>query len=318
MKKNYVVLFTKKVFVFFFGLLLILLSADYIITNGLRNSEYDLYKGWNDILKSKINADLIIQGSSRAWVHISPKIIEEEFDINCYNLGSNGYRFDMQLARYKLYRKYNKKPKVILQALDIYSLKKNDLFNNNQYLPYFNEKYIIDAIKPYNFYKFYDYYVPAIKYRGIYYLMRIGFAEFFLIKHFKCNTYKGYMGVNKTWDTDFEAFLKKNPDGLVQEIDSNLVKDFEAFLYKIKKEGIRAILVYTPEYFEFQELTKNRKEIINIYKQLANKYSIRFIDFSSDPISYNKKYFYNSQHLNKFGSEIFTKKLVNDIRKEIF
>jgi hypothetical protein len=40
-----------------------------------------------------------------------------------------------------------------------------------------------------------------------------------------------------------------------------------------------------------------------------------FLDYSSDTICNNKKLFYNSQHLNSKGSEIFTKKLAKDLLK---
>ena len=56
---------------------------------------------------------------------------------------------------------------------------------------------------------------------------------------------------------------------------------------------------------------------MNLYRQFAKKYDLIFLDYSNDPISYNKSLFYNSNHLNAEGSEIFSKKLAADIKKSL-
>ena len=42
---------------------------------------------------------------------------------------------------------------------------------------------------------------------------------------------------------------------------------------------------------------------------LAQKYEFKFYDFSDSYLSKDKKYFYNSEHLNKGGSELFSKEV---------
>jgi len=75
------------------------------------------------------------------------------------------------------------------------------------------------------------------------------------------------------------------------------------------------IFVYTPEFIDGQKFMSNRDEIIDLYKIISNKYSIKFYDYSQDSICLNKKYFYNSMHLNKFGSEIFSRNLACALQK---
>lgn len=99
----------------------------------------------------------------------------------------------------------------------------------------------------------------------------------------------------------------------VQHLDSATINLFEVFLKEAKKAGIRLVFVYTPEYIEGQKFVSNREEIFSYYNAFSKKYSIPFYDYSSDSLCYNKKYFYNSQHLNATGAAIFTKKLVRDI-----
>ena len=68
-------------------------------------------------------------------------------------------------------------------------------------------------------------------------------------------------------------------------------------------------LVYSPEYIEAQGLYRNRKEIFKMFKEIANNYDVEFMDYSQDPICYDKSFFYNSQHLNAKGAELFSKKI---------
>ena len=58
---------------------------------------------------------------------------------------------------------------------------------------------------------------------------------------------------------------------------------------------------------------KTVKEIISLYQHFSEKYDIPFLDYSNDELSYSTKYFYNSQHLNRTGAELFTAKLADDL-----
>lgn len=74
-------------------------------------------------------------------------------------------------------------------------------------------------------------------------------------------------------------------------------------------------MVYTPEYIEGQEFTKNRSDIIQLFQEKSEQYQFPFLDYSNDTLSYDKQYFYNAMHLNKTGAELFTDKLIEDIQQ---
>ena len=100
--------------------LLVLMSAyalAYMVDAGLRKSRNSYYASWNDLYNSKINADLLIMGSSRAEFHISPKILDSALSLNTYNLGLSAWHFDMQYARFRMYLQHNLKPRYIIQKI---------------------------------------------------------------------------------------------------------------------------------------------------------------------------------------------------------
>ena len=124
--------------------------------------------------------------------------------------------------------------------------------------------------------------------------------------------YKGYKGMEYTWNLDLEN-AKSQFNTYEVKFDPSLTKLLEQFIKECKEENIKLVLLYTPEYIQGQAFVKNREAMISKYKSLAQKYRLAFLDYSGDELSMQQQFFYNAQHLNKKGSEIFTRKLINEI-----
>lgn len=92
-----------------------------------------------------------------------------------------------------------------------------------------------------------------------------------------------------------------------------MVDELDGFLAECGRDGIMVVLVYPPEYFKARDMLNNREEIFTIYRRLAQKYRLEFIDYSYDAMAYDTKYFYNSQHLNKLGSELFSARFADTL-----
>ena len=292
---------------------------DVLISNNLKKSNlfaHKEYSSWNTIFDGKINSDVLIYGSSRAWVQIDPAMITKNFNLSCFNLGIDGHNFWLQNLRHEYVLEKNKQPKFIIHSLDIFTLAKiPNLVNSEQFLPYmfFNNK-IKKATISYQGYKTIDYYIPLIRYFG----NHESIAESLKMSQNSINKIErinGYQGQNKIWNKDFEIAQKDNP---IFEIpfDEGTLELFDKFIKDCKTKNIKLIFVYTPEYIEGQKFVKNRKFIIETFSKISKKYKIPFFDYSNDSISFDKKYFYNALHLNKKGSEIFTKKFVATLEKE--
>ena len=168
----------------------------------------------------------------------------------------------------------------------------------------------------YNGYTSYDYLIPLIRYIHESGALIEAFKSFINIKN-NSERIKGYIGVEQEWNDDLEK-AKSEVDYLEIKIDTIIVKLFEQFINECNDNGIKLILIYSPEQMEGQNFIKNRKEIISKYQYLANKYKIPFIDYSNDELCNQKQFFYNAEHLNKKGSELFTKKLIVDIKPLIY
>lgn len=293
--------------------------ADNFLTNKLKQSREGEIGVWNDIYNGKVNSDIVVYGSSRAMVHMDPAIISDSMNASCYNLGINGHNFWLSYLRHKELLKFNKKPKLIIYSVDIFTLtKRPDLFNSDQFLPYMlNNKDIEEATRDYKGFSYYDYHLPLLRYVGKY--KTIGGIFKYMIKPTASDSgrYRGYSSQDHLWNDDLARAKRKFSDFRV-DLDPVSINLFERFISECKTEGIALVFVYTPEYIEGQEFVKNRNEILGKFQELADKYNLQFLDYSADSISFDKKYFYNASHLNKNGAELFTNKLVQDLKKNSY
>lgn len=302
---------------FFIPVVLLAYPLDIYLSSQLRKSQacYGEYEVWNDIYSGNINADILIYGSSRAWVNINPKILNDSLNVSVYNLGLDGHNFWLQYLRHLEYLKNNLTPKHIILAVDFNTLhKRSNLYLYEQFLPYMIwNKNIREYTISYNGFNYLDYKIPLLRYFGEKFVLKEAFKMIFSKPYLITYRKNGYRGVHKSWRDDLKK-AKLLMDKYEISLDDNSIQLFEKFLLECKMKQINITMVYTPEHIEGQGFIKNRRTVINLYRKFALKHNLQFLDYSNDSICYNKEYFYNSTHLNKTGSELFSKKLLKDLK----
>lgn len=309
--------FLVKLSLFLIPLVLISYGVDYFISVELKKSQSfadSEYPVWNALFEGKINADIVIYGSSRAFRHVDPKIMADSLEVPVYNLGVNGHSFRTEYFRHYLLLKNCIKPKLIIQTLDVVTFEKaSDLYNQDQFLPYMlNNKEI--EVHEYNGFTKLDYKIPMLRYFG----KKEALLEVLKLILFKSSNHpvrtNGYAGQELTWTNDLSK-ARSDLGTMTIVSDPSIINLFEDYLEDCRKLKIPIVFVYTPEYIDGQKFITNRSDIFKIYKMLSEKYNIPFFDYSRDSISYHRELFYNTGHLNKTGAEIFTRKLIDDLRQ---
>ena len=311
---------------FLHGILLFILPAfagaillDRFLSHNLKKSNAFIayeFSVWNDIFEGKIATDIAIYGSSRAWVHIDPQMLEDSLHRTAYNLGIDGHNFWLQHLRHTEFLKYNQPPEYIIHSIDVFSFqKRKDLFNPQQFLPYMLlDKTIMEYTISYDGYSWPDYCLPLLRYRGQEYAINEAFRIWRHPVHPHAGRKKGYMGMNYTWNDDLTK-AKTQMRQYNVELDSPSIELYDRFLADCASRNIKVIMVYTPEYTEGQRFVANRAAVITLFRYLAGKYNLLFLDYSDDAICGEKEYFYNASHMNKRGAELFTGKLIGDLKR---
>ncbi|HVF96676.1 MAG TPA: hypothetical protein VM871_05120 [Flavisolibacter sp.] len=298
---------------FLLPLLALAVVADWWLTHRFRQFDQGNYSVWNDLLDGKVNADVVIYGTSRADVHFNPKVIEDSLGLSAYNLGINGHNFYMEYLRHTLLLKHNKKPKLIILSVDNVMLdKRENLYGKEQFSPYLSNADIAAATKTYEGYNRFDYLLPLVRYVPLKNpLTHIREGNYSSTEN--SPWYKGFHPHEGGWNNDFEVAVSKRKV-FVQRFDSGTLKLFDRFLQEMKQASIPVIFVYSPEYIEGQKFVTNRNEVFEKLNFFASKYNLPFLDYSADTLCLSKKYFFNSQHLNEHGVITFMGKFVKDLK----
>lgn len=268
----------------------------------------------NDIYSGELDCDIAIYGSSRAWVHVDPTIIQNNTNLKAYNFGIDGHNFWMQYLRHLEYLKHNKKPAQIIMSVDVFTFQKEaNLYYKNQFLPYLLwNKNIQKYTSSYNGFHFLEYYIPAIRYIGeneiVSNNIHLAFINDKITKYRK----QGYKGMDLEWNNDFEK-AREEMSFFEVEIHQASIELFQQFIDECKAMNIKVQLVYAPEHISGQQFVSNRKEIFEIFNAIAQKNDLLFLDYSENELCFNKAYFYNASHLNLKGAEIFTNLLIKDL-----
>lgn len=274
----------------------------------------DEFEVWNQIFSGKLDAEIAIYGSSRAWVQFDSEIIAKGLNSSCYNFGVDGQNFRIQHLRHLLYLKHNKKPKKIIVSVDYSSLElANSEYHYEQFLPYMLwNKEIYNYTKTYSSFNFFEYLFPLLRFQNE--LTFIEKANAISKQKDAPKRINGYRGASLEWNKDLEKAKEKNPHFVVTQ-DTVLINLFNKFIADCKTNNIEVILVYAPIHKVGQAFIKNHDEVKKIFENISKKNNLVYLDFTNDEICDDRKYFYNSGHMNKLGAEKFTHKLVEELIK---
>lgn len=309
--------FVLKTCLFSISIVLLAYAFDFFISANLKKARA-FAEGetavWEDIYNGNVHSDILIYGSSRAYVHVDPILIQDALHTSCYNFGVNGHNFQIQYLRHLEHLKHNQKPKVIIVSVDAFALEKRlDLYNHIQFLPYLDKENVQKFTSSYVGFSFWEYHIPLLKYYGENLAVKKAMATFMNPSSDKGSRIRGYQAMDKEW-TNALSKAKGKKELYTATIDVSIQTLFEQFLTECQEKEIRVILTYAPLYIDGQEYIENHEEIIAYYEKIASDFKIPFLSYLDKDLCSDKEYFYNSMHLNKKGSQLFTKMLIEDIR----
>ena len=309
--------FLRKILTFLVPLLLLSWPLDIFLSHNLKKStkhpaEYEV---WNDIYSGKLDTDIAIYGSSRAWVHINPEVLGQGLGKTVYNFGLDGQMFEIQYLRHLEYLKHNPKPETIIISLDDFTLRKREgLYEADQFLPYmFYNDNIREITQKYVGFDPLDYAVPLIRYAGKSKAIETAFQCAIGTCENEPYRKNGFRAMPHKWD---ETLPNRRASERTYEMDESTIQLFDKFLSDVTQQDIEIIFVYTPVLKEGQRRITNLTEIMDLYREFAQKYNLLFLDYSDHPLNEQFEYFYNFTHLTKEGVEIFNRDLVGDMVRQ--
>jgi hypothetical protein len=225
----------------------------------------------------------------------------------------------MQVAFFKAYLRHNRKPKLVVHNLDTFTfVTTKEFYEPAQYLPYLYEDELYRPIRRIQPDAWKWKYLPLYGYVALdLQLSWLDGLKAFVGFQPREDRFQGFEPRHLEWTHDFTAFKGANPDGVRFPIEAQGVRDLEDLLATCQREHIRVMLTYSPVYFEMRALERNHDEVFSRFRELAARYGAEVIDYGNDDIAQHQENFYNSQHLNARGAELFSAVVAADIARTV-
>ena len=281
---------------------------DAFVSAKLKNSKGPLYISWNEIMSQSINADLIVIGNSRASWQYNTWILDSLLGISSYVLGFDGRGITHAITKYDIYNHFqNRRPKYLVVNIDYTSTLVN-LHGSyrEQLFPYMANSFFrkkILAVEPFNFAEIY---IPVYRYttyKGLWSLIQIE-------SRLEDNIYhKGFTPYIQDWNgTEYEKLSTYHFSPYDQARD-----ELDLFIAARREESVNVVLCYAPIYIGLTHKVDNLNYVYDCFNEIAHKHGVPILDYTFSDISRDMANFANATHLNKQGSELFTKELCNDL-----
>ncbi len=296
--------FIKKGFGFITGFLIIIYLLELTINFSIKKINVGEYGTLNKINDGKINAEILISGTSRALKGINPKIITEKTGLSCYNIASDGADLGVQLPKLKWYMKKNRKPKILIQDISQFGGEiSNTIYEPFKYLPYLSDDSLYKGllkINPKLWMHKYIFPTNLIYYNFEFYIKLL--QELFDTANEKDKFINGFLPDDSKWSSNFELWKKQNPRGIYCSTSSEYSEYLHELIEYCDNQGIVLILLILPNYYRLNEFTENSAEVLNFYLKLEKFGKVYYLNLVGSEIAYSEENFYNFTHLNVSGA----------------
>jgi hypothetical protein len=105
-----------------------------------------MFGAFNRAAEGRVNADIVVTGSSRASLNYDPVILGSATGLSVFNLGRIGSGINVHTGILRFYLHRNRAPRLLIENLDPYSLTASDaLYDIPQYTPYPYDRGLYEA-----------------------------------------------------------------------------------------------------------------------------------------------------------------------------
>lgn len=256
----------------------------------------------NEYIANRVKAPVLIFGSSRAIHHYDPRIFKDSLNIDCYNCGQDGMGIITFYGRYKMITQRYIPQLIIYDVLTGFDIAENDNFSYLTWLKPYYQYEGVDSI----FWKI----EPNERYKMLSQMYRYNgkILQMFIDNVADVRTdYNGYRPDEGVMDYE----IKEEKIVSKVKVDSIKMYFMEKFIQECKRNGTRLLFTFSPFYGGDKHFLQSNATILEI----AKKHNIPIIShFNDEDIIHRKDLFSDSFHMNHKGADVYSKKLVHEIK----
>jgi hypothetical protein len=260
------------------------------------------------------NEQIIILGSSRAETDYNPAIFKDVLGMNCWNTGRGGQSLNYFLAiEQEIFNRYS--PKLIILNIDPNTLKESINYDRTAILRPFSR----DHTSIFNILSKKDW-VEKYKLQSNIYLYNSSLYYFFrpfIVKNKDGKPsergWKPRRGcISRTQISQYHEDPKEDMSNY--RIDPGKTDMLNKIIQLAKSKNSLIVLAISPDFFPLSYVTPTMKYIFG----LVDNKQIYYFDFSSDKnLVENPKYYYDLEHMNEVGANVYSSLLARKISEVV-
>ena len=248
-------------------------------------------------LGNRLDEDVVIMGSSRAYRHYNPQILEDSLSLTVYNAGCSSMGIICNYGFYKLFTQKHKPKLIIYEVYDLDFVKDDYSMYLSNLRPFRRTPELRDYIAQFE---------PTDRYKTMSSLYSYNTNWVYIIQENtlpSMSLYKGYQ--------PYLGEIKKDPVKAEwkQELDSLKYELMKSFVFNCKKDGIAVLLAISPYYW-------GKCEWLDWANTLSEECGVELLNYSEDKdFSFNKTLFVDPYHMNEKGSDLYSQRIANRIKE---
>lgn len=305
--KNYS---SSRSFRFLFKLLFlftVVITLDFIIGNTLRYFYFKqkvgrLYRTTYAI--NETTDQVLIFGSSRAYHHYNPEVIQEELNLTCCNVGSPGQFMIYNYTVLKAVLERHIPEIIILDITPGEFENETDRYRRLSFLlPYYkNHPEIRSIINRRSLFEKYKLCSAIYPFNSSILMIAGGNMNYFKKKKEDIN---GFIPLKNTLKSPIKTVSSSN-----YELDTVKIAMLQSFISLCKESNVKLIMTCSPSFIIYE----NSESTIQAAKTIAKLNEITFFDYSNDPLFISDNSLFDDRnHLNERGAIVFSTVICQDI-----
>lgn len=292
----------RKLLISFLVILLTFVVLDFTIGCLMSSCVRKLPKSESEIARvnysvCRAEPECVILGSSRAADHYVSSIIADSLRMSTYNAGKQGYGY---LYAYAVMQQVFKRhvPRIVIIELDDKEFGRGSE-PLKQLLPFWDKLEIYSLLKEeFDAVDFWMLKVNSIRYNNVVINILSGFT-------------KPLDGNDGFVDIGNECKIIKKGVAQITPISQKSQKYINKMISLCRENNVELFFVSSPRY----QIIQNQR-VLNMVKKINDK-NVHYLDYSqNEKFQCDSTLFYNTQHLNKRGAQLFSSIVAHDIKRK--
>lgn len=269
----------------------------------------------NTIMSHCIDSEVMVFGSSVAFVHFNDSLISKICGIKTFNAGTDGANYQQCSGLIEEFISYTNECKYLVLAFTVHDYtKRTAIYEITRYLPHISNSNVYKSLNQIDFTTtFKARYVPGYAFtmynNSFYDLVKNGYANWKTDMQCKVNGWFPFP--NK--DFDSSAMIGITDSTFVLPVDEDILYDIIDLRERLRKKGIKLIIVLPPIEKGMLPKLHNLNEYREKLTDMAGDTSA-FFDFTKSALINNRTLFYNYTHLTKEGAQLFSSEFAEKLK----